>query len=152
MRTKGLAFIFVFALAAVFPSAAFSQGEEEVFIAAAEGNLTKLRVMLDADPSLVNLTDVDGNTLLHAAAGEGRAKAAELLINRGASVNAKTKRGLTPLHDASFEGREEVTELLLKRGADVNARAGDGSTPLAMALSRGHEKLAELLRKHGGVE
>jgi len=41
----------------------------------------------------------------------------ELLINKGAEVNARDKEGLTPLDLAIHKGRKRVEQLLRKHGA-----------------------------------
>ena len=67
---------------------------------------------------------------MHIAAGSGHKEAVELLIAKGAGVNAKTEVGVTPLHSAATK---EIAELLIAAGADVNAKAQDDYTPLDFA-------------------
>jgi ankyrin repeat protein len=67
------------------------------------------------------------------AALSGRREIAELLIAKGADVNAKGDDGSTPLHSAAWYDRKEVAELLIANGADVNAKDDGGDTPLDMA-------------------
>ena len=93
-------------------------------------------------------------TPLHCAALNGHKEITELLIAKGADVNAKDADGVTPLHDAASEGRKETTELLIAKGADVNAKVASGpeqvKTPLDAANGTNHPETADLLRKHGG--
>ena len=45
----------------------------------------------------------------------------ELLITKGANVNAKDEDNYTALILASKKGHKDVAELLIAKGADVNA-------------------------------
>ena len=45
---------------------------------------------------------------------EGHQETVELLIAKGANVNAKNKNGFTPLDAASQKGYEPIVELLKK--------------------------------------
>jgi ankyrin repeat protein len=45
----------------------------------------------------VNAATTDGNTALHYAAGAGRDRIVQYLVDHGADLNAKTKKGRTPL-------------------------------------------------------
>jgi hypothetical protein len=80
-----------------------------------------------------------GFTPLHMAMTYvGGKKTAELLLSKGANVNAKTtQNGETPLHRASMCGNKEVAELLISKGADVNAKENHGLTPLHSAVFYG---------------
>ena len=86
-------------------------------------------------------------TPLHLAADNGHKEIVELLIAKGADVNAKNKGGSTPLHEAKTK---EVGELLIVEGANVNAKNSLGRTPLDNATLFNHPEIANLLRKHGG--
>jgi ankyrin repeat protein len=58
-----------------------------------------------------------GATPLHQAAGWGRLGAVELLLEKGAAVNARNKAGLSPLAAALQNGHTETAELLRSQGA-----------------------------------
>ena len=73
----------------------------------------------------MNAKTESGRNPLHSAAMEGHKEIAELLITKGADVNAKDRlMDYTPLHLAALalDGRKEVVELLIAKGADVNAK------------------------------
>ena len=75
-------------------------------------------VITVSSKSLDSFYSVDNNemTPLHLAAQIGYKEIAEILILKGANVNAKTKSGTTPLYSAVREGHKEVEDLLIKHG------------------------------------
>lgn len=58
----------------------------------------------------------------------------ELLLQHGATVNAKDSLGYTALHWAACNLHVNCVRFLIKHGANVNAKANDGKTPLDLAL------------------
>ena len=109
-----------------------------------EGNIEAVKQHLAAETD-VNAKAEDGHTPLHIAAVNGKKEIAELLIDKGADVNAKYD-GWTPLHDAASYGHKEIAELLITNGADVNAKDIIGFTPLQFAQTK---EIAELLITNG---
>ena len=91
-----------------------------------------------------------GGTALLDAAFWGRPELAELLIQRGANVNAKAEGGVVPLHEAARMNQMEVARLLLKHGADVHANDDSGKTPLNWARSyQENPEMSALLCSNG---
>lgn len=86
-----------------------------------------------------------GCTPLFFAARRSDAAVAELLISRGADVQAVSVKGETPLFWAS----DAVAPLLLKVGLDVHATNARGETPLFHVLNRGQCRAASLLIEAG---
>ena len=80
---------------------------------------------------------------LHQALGE----VAELMIRRGANVNARNAYGYTPLHLASTYPAS-MAALLISKGADVNATASGGWSPLQYAVHERNTNMAALLLDH----
>jgi len=111
--------------------------------AADDGNIEAIKQHIAAG------TDVNSNdewTPLHAAANK---ETAELLIAKGADINAKDNISGTPLFWAALEGNEEVAELLIGQGADVNAAGPKGWTALHWAVAMAQKKTVELLIGEG---
>jgi Ankyrin repeats (3 copies) len=100
----------------------FTTGSTELHHHVLEGQLDQLQETLDKHAHLINVRDQNGWTALHEAARKGEVEAVELLLDRGAQVNARTgvkENGDTPLSLAKkYHGPEhEVTKLLEGRGA-----------------------------------
>jgi ankyrin repeat protein len=114
----------------------------EIHYAAFDGNLQRIKDLLKDNPKLVSTKDIVGRTPLHLAAQWGHKDVAELLLAKGADVNAKDDDGGTPLHMAKSK---DVAELLLAKRAEINARVNDGRTPLHIAVNYGHKDVVEVL-------
>ncbi|KAI9455266.1 ankyrin repeat-containing domain protein [Lactarius psammicola] len=95
-------------------------------------------VELNGDASLENKT---GETSVHQVsgsqcgsqehdAGDSGVIVAQLLLERGADVNALDGDNKTPLHLASYFGKVEMVLVLLNAGANANAKNAQGQTPL----------------------
>jgi ankyrin repeat protein len=122
----------------------------EIHDAAKSGDLEKVKALLKENPDLLISKNDKGNTPLHFAAGYGYKAVAELLLAKGADVNAKGNGGQTPLHWACSSQKKDLVELLLDKGADVNAKDNGGATPL-LELSGGKDIVELLLAKGADV-
>lgn len=74
-------------------------------------------------------------TALHVATRRRRARAVEILLDRGADIDAKTAGGKTPYAHAVRRGFNEVAKLLRMRGASTVLNEPD---QLAVAIVNGH--------------
>jgi hypothetical protein len=86
-----------------------------------------------------------------AAAEGGHERIVELLLAKGADVNAQGGLFGNALQAASYGGHERIVELLLAKGADVNAQGGLFGNALQAASRGGHERIVELLRANGAA-
>ena len=93
-----------------------------------------------------------GFSPLHRVCQRGKKECVELLIDKGADINAQNNFGWTPLHIAARNGQKDIVELLIANGADVNIKNKGGLIPLDLAMNQGHKEIIELLRKHGAKE
>ncbi|KAH9066250.1 ankyrin repeat-containing domain protein [Lactarius vividus] len=110
-------------------------------------------VNLNAEKSLLRTPLHDVSRGEYKSQDDG-ARVAQILLERGADVNAQDINRETPLHFASVSGRLEVARVLLNHGAIAKTVTYDSETPLH-AISRGnydtHDSacLAQLLLEHG---
>jgi ankyrin repeat protein len=129
--------------------------------AAYHNDVRMVRLLLDhdADP---NQSTYFGNPLSHACWNDGF-EAAELLIARGANVNARDALAdFTPLHWAAGteSPRPQLVKLLLAGGADPNAAGGEPigafalvpQTPRLIAEKRGRTAIVEALVAAGAED
>ncbi len=124
-----------------------SDGWTPLHLAAFFGRAELTRILLDAG---AEIEAVSGNAIanrpLHAAlAGKLDPEVVELLLSRGADVNATAEAGVTPLHLAAARGSLTFTQRLLDLKADPNARMTDGKLPANFAVERGHPEVATLI-------
>ncbi|MGO8835980.1 MAG: ankyrin repeat domain-containing protein [Limisphaerales bacterium] len=98
-----------------------------LYAAAGKGQLRVAGFLLDHG---ANIEGANHHVPLLAAARNGNRAMVELLLSRGADVNAKEVTGQTPLHIAANKGFQAVVEVLLANKADVNAQDDSGNTPL----------------------
>ena len=64
----------------------------------------------------IDVTDREGNTPLHFAAGAGKTELVGYLIGKGADVNAVNLYGDSPLERASANHRMDVVQVLSAHG------------------------------------
>jgi len=128
----------------------FSAGE--IHDAARNGEVKKIRQMLDKDLSLLNSKDQSGKTPLHFASQYGHFDIVTILIEKGAEVNAENNNGETPLHYASAYGQETIAELLISNGAELEYRSWrHGDTPAHAAAIGGHVEMVSFLAQKGAL-
>ena len=90
----------------------------------------------------------DPMAMLQAASAEGHNDIVELLLNKGANVNAQGGFQGNALSAASTGSHEKAVQLLLDKGAIVKVQGGPYGTALQAALTLGHEKVIQLLQNY----
>ena len=113
-----------------------------------------IELMLSASPDIAQAQDHayigDGRSALHQAAAIGNLHVAEMLIAKGAPVNAKNSSGEVPLHLAARFGHMEVAKFLISKGAKINVKSKfTQATPLMAAAEMGHESIIRMLMMAG---
>ncbi|XP_055852598.1 ankyrin repeat domain-containing protein 49 [Episyrphus balteatus] len=109
--------------------------ERLILWAVNEGQIDKVREILELNPNTVNAVDEDGYTPLHRACYNNFVDIAQLLLQYNANLNAQTELKWTPLHSACKWSNAECAALLLQHGADVNAKSDGLQTPLHVAAT-----------------
>ena len=117
-------------------------GETELFEAIRAGDAAKVTALLDAQPSLLEAKNAQGQSGVLAACYTGRREIRDLLIARGAKLE---------LHEAAAAGQlARVKELVEKQPSLAKGFSPDGFPLLALAAAFGHEEVAKYLHEKGG--
>jgi ankyrin repeat protein len=97
-----------------------------------------------------NISDVEGDSPLHASIHLNGRACAIALLQYGADVNKRNKFGRTPLRVlAHWRDDPDFLEVLISYGADVNVPDVGGFEPLHAAARFGATKNIGVLLKHG---
>lgn len=88
----------------------------------------------------------DESSFLTYAVASGSVELVQMLLERGARVNADAVAPLgTPLNSAIWDGRRDIMQMLLDCGADVNLVDHHKRSPLSSAAVRGYQDIVQLL-------
>lgn len=117
--------------------------------AAQQGDIETVRSLLKQKVD-VSAAQGDGMTALHWAAYRDNVEMAQILVQAGANLKAKTREGaITPLYLAATNGNAAMIDVLTKAGADVNLANGLGTTPLMQAAGSGNVDAVKVLLDRG---
>lgn len=141
------------------PSLNDNQGQTALTLAARQGHVGVLQVLLDwmqeqgcespAARALLEHADNEGWTALRSAAWGGYKEAVSLLLEAGAEVDGCDSDGRTALRAAAWGGHEEILLTLLDHGAEVDRADREGRTPMIAAAYMGHKEAVEILLDAG---
>lgn len=117
-----------------------------------EGKTEVLQNLLAGFRTNLNVGDYS-KTLLMVASQRGYVDIVNLLLSKGADVNAKEKEcGYTALMYAIEFGHIKTVETLLDRGVDVSKQGRRGRDALELAEEEGNKNIVELIRKYNNLE
>ena len=116
--------------------------------AASVGDIKRLKSALEYMQN-INFLDDTGATALHKAVSGGYNDIVQLLLTKGASIDAVDKENNTPLHHAARYDHTSIVELLLSKGASIEAKNEYLDTPLHHAAWNDHTSTVELLLSKG---
>ncbi|ENH73468.1 hypothetical protein FOC1_g10008959 [Fusarium oxysporum f. sp. cubense race 1] len=134
-----------------------------VFEERAQNTISTIKLLLEYDPTTINIQDNEGNTPLHHATQTLNLNKVfytdicRFLCDKGADASIRNNRGQTPLHflfhraGASLPVDVAATSILLAHGARPNDADKLGVTPLHLAAMRLESMDAmSCLLQHGG--
>ncbi len=118
-------------------------GVGDLIFAAGQGNLKRVRQLVEYKGSNPHRAKWSGVTALHRAAGEGKEEVVLYLLKScKVDPNAKTTFGWhTPLHFACRGGHEDTCVALLENGATWAVHNKDRETPQQWARLGGHANM-----------
>ena len=91
-------------------------------LAAANGHLEVVKLLLGKDPNAIFDADEDDNTPLHLAAAKRHSETVRFLLEQGASVHKRNSKKWTALDCAAAAGAYRCVELLLENDSPVDPR------------------------------
>lgn len=119
--------------------------------AAATGDKKRIVQCLAENKAFIEDYSKDGWTPLHLASYFGHKEIAQLLLDAGAPVLARSKNAMNnhPLHAAAAGKSRDIVAMLLSAGAEVNATQNGGWTALHAAAQDGDAEMVKLLLMNG---
>lgn len=111
-----------------------------------DGTLGDVETTLKEDPESINAVQLNGANALQIAILLGKEDIAQLLIEKGAQMDAEDRFGITPLSQACLNGQIDIVAKMLKAGLDVKGAAGRKA--LTCALKNKHAALCSFLLDH----
>ncbi|KAM0522461.1 hypothetical protein ACHAPE_002051 [Trichoderma viride] len=89
---------------------------------------------------------------LHAAALGGHLEIAQLLVNKGAEINATHGAAGSALHAAARGGHLDIVRFLVDRGADIHARLDREGSVLASSIHLTNDQCFQFLLSKGALK
>lgn len=125
----------------------------DLFEAATVGDVERVQILIERDPTTINDYSNDGFQPLGLAAFFGHEAIARVLIDHGAAINSPSRNAMhvMPLHSAAAGNHRAIAQLLLEHGADVNATQSDHFRPIDSAIQNDNSAMITLLERFGAT-
>lgn len=117
---------------------------ENLIMFAGQGNIEKVRLLLDAGVD-VSARDKLGATALISASWAGKQEVVDYLLETKVDVNAVAQSKMTALLAAISQKNDQVALALLDHGANPNIIDSTGTSPLILASWQGNATLVRAL-------
>uniref|UniRef100_A0A3Q0KP97 Putative ankyrin repeat-containing n=1 Tax=Schistosoma mansoni TaxID=6183 RepID=A0A3Q0KP97_SCHMA len=119
----------------------------EIHVAVKQGNVIRLRELLEKEQASIEALDELGFTALMYCAQRNLPDIMSILLEANANTETESSTGKTAIMFAAFKGNIECMELLLEYGADVNHSDKNGLTALHIAVDGEQPRAIRLLVK-----
>lgn len=118
----------------------------ELLLAIRDGNLKKLKKLLNQNKSLINKI-YSGQNILLFASESGRKKLVEYLVNKCPElINFDNKNGISPIHAVILQGNKDIFIYLLDEYPHLlNKKDDNGNTILHNAVYKGNKDIVEYI-------
>eukprot|EP00953_Heterococcus_sp_UTEX-ZZ885_P037180 19119-Heterococcus_DN1.PRE.2 len=93
----------------------------------------------------LNISNANGETLLHLAAASGQRPMLQYLMRNGLNANTASHNAVTPARMAAEAGNTEAVQTLLEHGASATVVDSHGDNLLIVAVRQGHTDVVQLL-------
>lgn len=127
-------------------------GMTAVMMAAEQGDVETLKMLIDSNADLEKRDKVFGRTAISIAASTGQWTSIRTLIDQGeatALIFEGDTQGRTPVMEAAYNGHEKCVRFLARRGADLEIKDDEGLTAAALAAQQGHVLCLKVLAEQG---
>ena len=136
------------------------RGKTPLIYATAFGNNDIVEYLLAMPDVDVNAVDDTKTTPLHHASKRASKRREEendrvqaeiilMLIQAGASLEARDNNGCTPVMFAVAHGDHATADVFIAAGVNINTQDDEGQTPLDYAQHFGHTEMTSTLRRAG---
>ncbi|XVE96801.1 hypothetical protein REPUB_Repub02eG0254500 [Reevesia pubescens] len=124
-------------------------GYDAFHIAAKQGDLEVLKILMEANLDLSMTFDSYNTTALHTAASQGHTEVVNFLLENGSNVSAIARsNGKTALHSAARNGHLDILRALLSKEPGIATRVDKkGQTALHMAVKGQNVEVVDELIK-----
>ena len=122
---------------------------ENLISAVRSGKLDLVKKALDSGADVNYVYPISGLTGLMFAAEMGYLGTVNLLIDNGATIDAKDKTGCTATIGAARYGHFEIVRRLIEKGANIDTTDNSNSTALMFAAQNGHLAVVKHLIENG---
>jgi hypothetical protein len=145
----GLVTLLILLTLAIFAGYYLITKEKPIHKAAHEGNLKKVKQIINKDPAQVNVQDWQDHTPLYFASLKGHTEIVDFLLAHNANTELGNNLNQRPLAVAAKYGHYNTVKTLLMHGAKVNCKNVFDRTPLHEAAIWSGKEVINILISYG---